>query len=238
MADDGHHTIADEMDEVHIKGLHRIEIRDRNGKARQADLEIRYRRIRVLPPWGKYKRYSPLTLTIVYAQERNARRDCEAIDWKLITDLPVSSKAQAIEKLDWYALRWKHEVFHKILKSGCKAEDSKLRTAQRLVNLIATFCIMSWRIFWMTMINRSAEDAPPKIALTPLEIEILDRLVKDKAPRQTPERKTLSSYLTKIAQLGGYLARALDPPPGNTVMWRGFARLTDIEIGFELQIGR
>jgi hypothetical protein len=29
---------------------------------------------------------------------------------------------QAIEKLQWYALRWKIEVFHKILKSGCKVE--------------------------------------------------------------------------------------------------------------------
>jgi len=44
-------------------------------------------------------------------------------------------------------MRWKIEVFHKILKSGCKAEESKLRTAERLVNLIATFCILSWRIF-------------------------------------------------------------------------------------------
>jgi len=36
-------------------------------------------------------------------------------------------------------------------------------------------------------------------------------------------------YLTR---LGGYLARAKDPPPGNTVMWRGVSRLTDIELGF------
>jgi hypothetical protein len=28
-----------------------------------------------------------------------------------------------------------------------------------------------------------------------------------------------------------------DPPPGNTVMWRGLARLTDIEIGFDLAKG-
>src|SRR5262245_44912575 len=32
------------------------------------------------------------------------------------------------------------------------------------------------------------------------------------------ERKLLSHYLTKIACLGGYLARANDPAPGNTVM--------------------
>ena len=29
----------------------------------------------------------------------------------------------------------------------------KLRTAQRLANLIAVFCILSWRVFWMTMLN-------------------------------------------------------------------------------------
>jgi hypothetical protein len=30
-------------------------------------------------------------------------------------------------------MRWKIEVFHKIMKSGCKAEESKLRTAERLI---------------------------------------------------------------------------------------------------------
>lgn len=49
--------------------------------------------------------------------------------------VPVTSRVQAIEKLQWYALRWKIETFHKILKSGCQAEQSKLRTAERLVNL-------------------------------------------------------------------------------------------------------
>jgi hypothetical protein len=233
LAGDGDHTIADEMEEVDCKGLHRIEVRDKKGNTREAVLELKYRRIRILPPIGKQKRYPPLTLTVIHAQERDAPKGCEAIDWKLITDLPVRSRVEAIEKLEWYALRWKIEVFHKIMKSGCKAEDSKLRTAERLVNLIATFCIMSWRIFWMTMLNRSTAGASPKLALTPLEIELLDRLVKDKATRKS-QRKTLPDYLTKIAQLGGYLARASDPPPGNMVMWRGLARLTDIELGFIL----
>ena len=46
------------------------------------------------------------------------------------------------------------QTFHKILKSGCNAEKLKLRTAERLVNLIAIFCILSWRIYWMTMLGR------------------------------------------------------------------------------------
>jgi hypothetical protein len=58
----------------------------------------------------------------------------DKIEWKLITDLAVQSRNDAIEKVNWYATRWKIETFHKILKSGCRAEESQLRTAERLVN--------------------------------------------------------------------------------------------------------
>jgi hypothetical protein len=58
-------------------------------------------------------------------------------------------------------------------------------------------------------------------------LELLNHLVKDKG-QVAARRKTLSHYLNKIARLGGYLARAHDPPPGNIVMWRGLSRLTDM----------
>ena len=208
LAGDGDHTIADEMDEVAVKGLHRIEVRDSNGNLDQATIEIRYRKIRVLPPIGKQQRYPALTLTVIHAEERGTPKKRKKIDWRLITDLPVSSRTEAIEKLEWYALRWKIEVFHKILKSGCKAEESRLRTAQRLANLIAVFCILSWRVFWMTMLNRSAPDAPPDIVLTDGEIDLLDRLMKDKDQKRL-RRKPLSHYLIKIARLGGYIRQKL-----------------------------
>jgi hypothetical protein len=228
LAGDGNHTIADDMAEVRVKGLHRIEVRDKDGNPQKATLEIRYREIRVLPPIGKQKRYPALTLTVIHAEERGTPARREKISWKLITDLPVRSRRDAVEKIKWYALRWKIEVFHKVLKSGCKAEGAKLRTAQRLTNLIALLCILSWRVFWVTMLNRSNPDAPPTLALAKIELALLDQSVCDKAP---PGRKTLAYYLTKIARLGGYLARTNDPPPGNMVMWRGMARLTDITFG-------
>ncbi len=70
------------------------------------------------------------------------------------------------------------------------------------------------------------------MALTPIEIYLLDQLVND-PPSATPSNQ-LSLYLTKLARIGGYLARSKDPPPGNTVMWRGLTRLTDIQLGFIL----
>jgi hypothetical protein len=82
----------------------------------------------------------------------------------------------------------------------------------------------------MTMINRSAPHAVPGLALIETELVLLDRLVPDKPQARTSAR-TLSSYLIKVARLGGYLARSRDPPPGNIVMWRGLSRLTDITPG-------
>jgi hypothetical protein len=230
LAGDGQHTIADEMQEVKVKGRHQVDARTPKGEVSPAVVELRYRRIHVLPLIGKQKRYPALTLTIIHAQERHTPKDRARIDWKLITDLPVRSRADAIQMLDWYAMRWKVELFHKTLKSGCRAEQTKLRTAERLVNLLSVYCILSWRIFWLTMLNRVVPDVPPHLALTALEIDLLDELVSDKG-QASLRRKKLSHYLTKIARMGGYLARGHDPPPGNTVMWRGLSRLMDIEIG-------
>jgi hypothetical protein len=96
-----------------------------------------------------------LTLTVIHAQEHGTPKNRKKIDWKLLTDLSVQSRKDAVEKLQWYALRWKIEVFHKILKSGCKAEESRLRTAERLANLISFFCILSWRIVSVSPLPRS-----------------------------------------------------------------------------------
>jgi len=233
LAGDGKHTIADEMKDVPVQGLHRIQVKDERGEIAEAVLQIRYRRIRVLPPIGKQKQYTALKLTVIHAQEQGAPQGRDKIDWKLITDLPVASRRDAMEKIQWYSQRWKIEIFHKILKSGCKAEASKLRTAGRLVNFIAILCILAWRIFWLTMMNRSIPDASPNLAFTSLELLLLDKLVQDRKGHQS-RAKPISTYLIKLARLGGYLARAHDPPPGNIVIWRGLSRLTDLQLGFLL----
>jgi hypothetical protein len=232
LVEEGIHTVAHEMKQINVKGLHTVEVRNQKGRIEKVQLEVRYQRMKILPPAGKKKRYPALSLTVIEATENREPVGRPKIHWKLLTDLPVDCPQQAIEKLKWYAMRWKIETFHKILKSGCKAEESRLRTASRLANLISIFCIVSWRIFWMTMLNRRAPTQEPRLALTQAECHLLDRLVKDST--NTPQQPSLARYLLKLAQLGGYLARAKDPPPGNTVIWRGMRRLIDIQIGFEL----
>ena len=103
-------------------------------------LEIKFKRILVLPPIGKQKHHPAHNLTVIHANERGTPKGRKPIEWKLITDLPVRGRSDAVEKINWHAMRWKIEVFHKILKSGCKAEDGKLRTAASCQSS-AVFCI-------------------------------------------------------------------------------------------------
>jgi hypothetical protein len=233
-AGDGEHTVREAMKQAPVRGLHRVQVRNKRGEFFTAVLEIRCRRMVVRPPIGKQKDYPELILTAIHASERDTPKDREKIDWKLLTDLPVRTRQEAAEKLDWYAQRWKIETFHKILKSGCRAEEAKLRTAERLVNLIAILCILSWRIFWITMLNRARPEASPHEAFTELDQYLLDELVPDKPARN--QTAPLAHYITKLARLGGYLARAHDPPPGNTVIWRGMSRLTDIGLGIMIGV--
>jgi hypothetical protein len=227
LAGEGASTTASLMHRAPVKGTYRIKSRTKEGEDYEAVLNIKYEQLQVRPPLGKQEDYPPLTLTVIHATEATAPKGRQRIEWKLLTNLPVDSLDAAIEKLKWYALRWKIETFHKILKSGCKAEESKLRASERLANLISLFCIVAWRIFWVTMLQCETNDKTPELAFTATEMRLLDRLVERKTPSST-----LSDYALKLACLGGYLARASDPPPGNLVMWRGMSRLNDIQLGF------
>lgn len=235
LAEDGQETIEKVMQRAKVRGAHVLNVRDKTGKTTQAKLAIQFETMVINPPIGKQSHYPELTLTVIHAREISQPKDREPIEWKLVTNLPIATLEDAIEKMNWYALRWKIEVFHKILKSGCRAEESKLRGAEGLAKLISVFCIISWRVFWLTMNFRVDPDQPPEVAFTETEIQILDTMIG--IEKTEKPHATVGNYLIKVAQLGGYLARASDPAPGNAVMWKGMLRLVDIQIGFNLAKG-
>lgn len=224
-------TLLAEIERAPVLGHHRIDIEDAERNTIRVKLQIQISRLTLHPPIGKHKRYPSLEVTFIRAREESEPKGRERIDWKLMTDLPVSGLPEAIEKLNWYSMRWKIETFHKILKSGCRAEESKLRTAQRLANLLALMCIVSWRVYWLCMVKRAMPDAPATLALTATELDLLERLTHRRKSLRPP---TISECVIGIAKLGGYLARASDAPPGNMVLWRGLTRLTDIHLGYSL----
>jgi hypothetical protein len=231
LAGQGGTTISTRMAREPIRGDHEVEVRDDRGQVATARVHLRFCRMTVHPPVAKQGRYPALSLTVIHAHERGTPVGREPIRWKLLTDLPVENLAAAVEKLDWYASRWNIETYHKVLKSGCHAEQAQLRTAERLTNWLAVLCVVGWRVFWLTMTSRVAPAAPPEVAFTPAEIVVLDRIAGRAPPAS---ERTVAYYLLAVAKLGGYLARRKDPPPGNRVVWRGLTRLTDLCLGYDL----
>ena len=85
----------------------------------------------------------------------------------------------------------------------------------------------------MTMLRRAEPVGDPAAVFTDTELALLDSI---KGTTKSGQTRDLDFYLTAVARLGGYLARRNDPPPGTTVLWRGFSRLADLVIGFEAAI--
>ena len=134
-----------------------------------------------------------------------------------------------------YYERWRIEVFHKVLKSGCRVEDCLLQTAARLQNYIALMSVVAWRLHWLTYINRTAPDLPCTHILTTVEWQAL-YLRMHHTTQFPPTPPTVRQAVRWIAQLGGFLGRKSDGEPGVTVIWRGWQRLQDLTATWEVVV--
>ena len=194
--------------------------------ARLATLSIRFRRVTLQPPSGK-ARLGPLTLWGIEARETRPAKGVSPIVWRLLTTLPVTTVADAIEMVGWYAQRWQIEVLHKVLKSGCQIEQRQLETAARLDRALAVDMVVAWRLLALCKAPREQPDAAVSAWLAQAEWEALWCQVHQRiTPPKTPPG--VRQAVRWIAQLGGFMARKGDGEPGPITLWRGLQRLNDL----------
>ena len=196
--------------------------------ARKAELTVRWRNVTLRPPARRATEHLPnVTIWAVWAVERTPPAGAEPVEWLLLTTVPIITTKDALERLDWYALRWGIEVWHKVLKSGCQIEKVQLETADRLIRCLTLYSVIAWRIFYATMLARAVPDAPCTVLLDDDEWQGLYCRIHrvSIAPTKPP---TLHHAVRWIATLGGFQGRKGDGYPGVTVMWNGFQRLLDV----------
>ena len=212
-------------------GLQKVQIPRQPGTATsEVTLEIRCRQVELPPPRDKARNYDQEESVVVWAIE--ARQVIphgakKPICWRLLTSIPTENLAQACEKIAWYTQRWQIEIFHKILKSGCRIETRQLESAARLSRALALDLMVAWRILALSREGRLDPTQLCTALLSEHEWQILYCSIhRGKALPATIPR--LDEAIKWIARLGGFLGRKGDGFPGPMTLWRGLQRLHDL----------
>src|ERR1035437_1356301 len=124
--------------------------------ARVAKLSLRACPITLKPPNHTGATLEPISLWALWACEMSPPAGLKAIEWMLLTTIPIDSAEQACERLQWYARRWGIEIWHRILKGGCKIEARQQESFNRLQRLLSVYAVIAWRILYACMLARLA----------------------------------------------------------------------------------
>jgi hypothetical protein len=156
----------------------------------------------------------------------------EPLDWILLCSLATTSLEQLKERRDWYCCRWMIEVFHDIEKNGCSEEERRFETAGRMETCLALLSVVAVRVYQLRSALEVQPNAPAEQAGTTAEIRLIRRFLK-----HNNKKFTVRDFVRGIAKLGGFLGRKKDGEPGIRALWRGYQRLQDMLLGYNLNAG-
>jgi hypothetical protein len=233
---------------LHGSGLHREYLHDklryrrgvgqytidipRRGKnpARQARVSVRRGSFTIATQNKWNRQVVPLDLNVVCVREiGRVPRGQKPLEWILLTNLPTKSFAEARKIVDGYCQRWRIEDFHRTWKSGvCNVESSQLRGSAQMQKWATILAAVALRAERLKHLARSTPSDPASVELSRFELEAL-RFYKQRNKKRTevlPDRPlTLNEAVIWIAQLGGYIHRPAQGPPGSKTIQRGLERL-------------
>lgn len=151
---DGQGHLYEHLQAKEVAGVQTVRVpRKQSQPAREAKLDIRFGEVTLAPPQGK-KELGELTICAVYARETEVPNGVEALEWMLLTTYEVKTFEQAVEKMQWYCLRWGIEIYHRVLKNGYRIEQRQLGSAERIETCLAIDMVVAWRIYHLTKLVR------------------------------------------------------------------------------------
>jgi IS4 transposase len=196
---------------------------------REATLTFRATAAAVRLPEGARRGLPKATpVNVVYVREIDAPEDVEPVEWTLLTTELIETVEQVLAIVDHYRARWLIEEYFKALKSGCAFEQRQLESLQTLLNALALFIPIAWNLLRLRTLSRDRPDAPAKLALSTIEVDVLRRASKGRLAANP----SLRDAMLQVARLGGHLKSNGDP--GWLVLGRGYTELLALVSGFLL----
>lgn len=206
--------------------------REQPRASRQAEVEIRAARVTLRPPHRSGRKLPVVSVNVVMVREPQPPEGDVAVEWLLLTSLPIDNVERVRQVIEYYCVRWMVEVFFRTLKSGCRAEERRFEHIDRQLRCLAVYLIIAWRTLYVCRLGRACPEISCEAIFEPAEWRSVYRVVQNQPPPSRPP--SLGEMVRMIAQLGGYVARPRSDPPGPQTVWLGLQRMHDFALCWQL----
>lgn len=205
--------------------------RRQSRDSRDAEIEVHAVRLTLRPPHRPDRKLPPVAMNVVLVRECNPPEHEAAVEWILLTDLPIETGEEIREIVEKYCLRWLIEVFFRTLKSGCRVEERRFEHLDRHLPCLAVYLIITWRTLYVCRLSREHPETNCEAVFEPAEWKSVYRVALGATPTKPPK---LAEMVRVVAQLGGYINKKRKDPPGPQTVWQGLQRLHDIATCWKL----
>ena len=199
-----------------------VEVRGGHGRQpRQVRVAVAWDEVQIEPPFHRHRRGKWLRAWLIRVWEMGTPPEGEEpLEWVLLTSVPVHTLAAARERVRWYTHRWMIEDYHQCLKTGCRVEGRYLHHRDRLWRLLAILAQVAARLLALREVARHNPQRPAQEVVPPNMVQVVAARFQLSA-----EQMSVEQFWHRVAQMGGYLGRARDGPPGWKTLWAGWRQL-------------
>jgi hypothetical protein len=159
-----------------VQGTMRVLVpRRQNQPARVATLQVRWSAIEMAAPQVTIKRkWQPLPVYTVFAQEIDPPSGSEPIQWVLLSDWKVQTLKMAIRLIKWYSRRWGIECWHQVVKDVCGIEKRQMKSNTALERALVLDMIVAWRAQMLVRLGKEHPALPASLFYSPEELAVLE----------------------------------------------------------------
>jgi hypothetical protein len=210
--------------------------RARNGqpkrearRRREVPTQLQAARVVVRPPKHRADQ-AAIEINVVRVAEVEPPDGSEALEWVLLTSLPIDMEASVKQVVQDYERRWLIEQFHKCWKTGCRLETRPFHSTEALERMLAIMAPVGLRILQV-----QCAAAQPELSEQPAPLDddewrcLWVSTSKDPLPRERPSAQWAYSALAK---LGGFYDSKGTGRAGWQTLWGGWLRLQERLLGW------
>jgi hypothetical protein len=197
--------------------------------SRTAAVEVRAGEVTIKAPNNSNNETSSVTLNAVLVTEVDPPKGESPVEWMLLTSLPISNLEAVRLVIYYYTVRWMIEIFFRTLKSGCRVEERRFETLDRMLACLAVYMVVAWRTLYLCRLGRACPDVDCEVVFDASEWQSVWAVTHPNQPLPENPPK-LQEMVRLVARLGGYVDRKNEP--GVETVWKGLQRAKDLAWGW------